>query len=125
MNTTPTDVESRLPDRLMLAGSLLAFLFGVYGFHWADESAWTALGLLFLGIAVAVALGLASPSGRRFLGFSREAVHETRRVVWPSRKETLQTTGIVFLFVLIMALFLWLTDKSLEWILYDLLLGWK
>jgi preprotein translocase SecE subunit len=101
------------------------FSWASMGFHWAEDSSWTSLGLLFLGIAVAVALGLASPSGRRFLGFSREAAHETRRVVWPSRKETLQTTGIVFLFVLIMALFLWLTDKSLEWILYDLLLGWK
>jgi preprotein translocase subunit SecE len=125
MTNTPTDVQSRLPDRLMLGGSISAFLVGVYGFHWAEESLWVGLGFLFLGIAVAVVLGLVSPSGRRFIGFSREAVHETQRVVWPSRKETLQTTGIVFLFVLIMALFLWLTDKSLEWILYDLLLGWK
>ena len=125
MTSAPTDVQSRLPDRLMLAGSLAAFLAGVYGYHWADAQVWKALGFLFVGLAVAVGLGLASPSGRRFIGFSREAAHETRRVVWPSRKETLQTTGIVFLFVLIMALFLWLADKSLEWILYDLLLGWK
>jgi preprotein translocase subunit SecE len=46
-------------------------------------------------------------------------------VVWPSRKETLQTTGIVFAFVVIMAIFLFLVDKGLEWMLYDLLLGWK
>ena len=45
--------------------------------------------------------------------------------MWPSRKETVQTTGLVFAFVVIMAVFLWLTDKSLEWVLYDLILGWK
>jgi preprotein translocase subunit SecE len=46
-------------------------------------------------------------------------------VVWPARKEAIQITAYVFGFVLIMALFLWLTDKSLEWLFYDLILGWK
>jgi len=48
-----------------------------------------------------------------------------KKVVWPSRKETMQTTGIVFAFVLVMAIVLWTTDKGLEWVLYDLILGWK
>jgi preprotein translocase subunit SecE len=52
-------------------------------------------------------------------------VVETKKVVWPSRKETVQTTGIVFAFVLVMAIVLWMTDKGLEWVLYDLVLGWK
>jgi preprotein translocase SecE subunit len=63
--------------------------------------------------------------GQRFFDFSQEAVVETKKVVWPSRKETMQTTGIVFAFVLAMAIVLWLTDKTLEWVLYDLVLGWK
>ena len=50
---------------------------------------------------------------------------EAKKVVWPTRKETVQTTGIVFAFVLVMAIMLWITDKSLEWVLYDLVLGWK
>ncbi|HNQ75433.1 MAG TPA: preprotein translocase subunit SecE, partial [Pseudothauera hydrothermalis] len=66
-----------------------------------------------------------SAPGRRFIDFAREAVVETKKVVWPSRKETVQTTGIVFAFVVVLAIFLWLTDKSLEWVLYDLILGWK
>ena len=66
----------------------------------------------------------ASP-GRRFFEFAQEAVVETKKVVWPSRKETMQTTGIVFAFVLAMAIMLWMTDKGLEWVLYDLVLGWK
>ena len=50
---------------------------------------------------------------------------ELRKVVWPTRKEALQNTGYVFAFVFTMALFLWITDKVLEWALYDLILGWK
>ncbi len=125
--STVTDVStSSLSNKLMLAGSVLAFIAGVVGYHTqGDSSALAALGSLVAGIVVALVLGLASPSGRVFMGFAREAQAEARRVHWPSRKETLQTTGIVFVFVFIMALFLWLTDKSLEWVLYDLLLGWK
>jgi preprotein translocase subunit SecE len=47
------------------------------------------------------------------------------KVVWPSRKESLQMTGYVFAFVVVMALFLWLADKTIEWLLYDLILGWR
>ena len=61
----------------------------------------------------------------RFREYLREVSYELRKVVWPSRKETMQTTGLVFAFVVVMALFLWLTDKSLEWLLYDLVLGWR
>ena len=54
-----------------------------------------------------------------------DAVRETRKVVWPARKEAMQMTAYVFAFVVVMALFLWTTDKLLEWVFYDLLLGWK
>lgn len=63
--------------------------------------------------------------GQRFFTFAREAVGETKKVVWPTRKETVQTTAMVFVFVLVMSAFLWLTDKSLEWVFYDLILGWR
>jgi preprotein translocase subunit SecE len=82
-------------------------------------------GVLAGGIVVAVVIALISQSGRRFIGFSQHAIDETRKVVWPTRKETIQTTLIVFAFVLVMAIFLWLADKVLEWALYDLILGWK
>jgi preprotein translocase subunit SecE len=59
------------------------------------------------------------------VGFGRDAVRETKKVVWPERKEALQITLYVFAFVVVMALFLWLTDKTLEWVFYDLILGWK
>jgi preprotein translocase subunit SecE len=57
--------------------------------------------------------------------FASEAVGEVKKVVWPTRKETMQTTAAVFAFVVVMAVFLWISDKTLEWVLYDLILGWK
>ena len=65
-----------------------------------------------------------SVPGRRLLAFGKESWSETKRVVWPTRRD-LDDHADVFLFVLVMALFLWLVDKSLEWVLYDLVLGWK
>ena len=59
------------------------------------------------------------------MAFSREAVAETKKVVWPTRKESFQTTAAVFAFVVLMAVFLWISDKSLEFMLYDVILGWK
>ena len=55
----------------------------------------------------------------------REAIQEVKRVVWPTKKETLQTVLIVFAFVLVVAIFLWVADKFYEWFLYSIVLGWK
>ena len=57
--------------------------------------------------------------------FIREVRQEMKKVVWPTRKETIQTTAAVFAFVFVMAVFLWVSDKTLEWVLYDIILGWK
>ena len=63
--------------------------------------------------------------GRSSVAFGRDAVREVKKVVWPERKEAMQITAYVFAFVVVMAVFLWLTDKTLEWVFYDLILGWK
>mgnify|MGYP002080065204 CR=1 FL=1 len=76
-------------------------------------------------LAAAVATFFTSESGKQLIAFGRDAVKETKKVVWPTRKEAMQMTGYVFAFVVVMALFLFLTDKTLEWVLYDLILGWK
>ena len=83
---------------------------------------WAALLVLLAG---AVATFLTSESGKSLIAYGRDSVKEVRKVVWPTRKEAMQMTGIVFAFVVLMALFLWMTDKSLEWVIYDLILGWK
>lgn len=99
---------------------------GVIGYHFFSTQP-TVVRLLMLlgGIATGLVIAWFSAPGREFIGFARESYLEARRVVWPSRKETVQTTLIVFGFVVVMALFLFVADKSLEWVMYDLLLGWR
>ena len=80
---------------------------------------------LLAGLVAAVVVFFTSESGRQLVAFGRDAWREVRKVVWPERKEAIQITAYVFGFVLIMAVFLWATDKSLEWLFYDLILGWK
>ena len=82
-------------------------------------------GVLLLGLVAAIGVFLTAESGRQLVAFGRDAWKEVKKVVWPERKEAIQITAYVFGFVLIMALFLWLTDKTLEWLFYDLILGWK
>lgn len=115
-----------MADKLKFALALALVAAGVVGFYLLSEQALVLRVLSVLaGLAAGVAVAWFSEGGRRFVEFAREAVVETKKVVWPSRKETVQTTGLVFAFVVVMAVFLWLTDKSLEWVLYDLILGWK
>jgi preprotein translocase subunit SecE len=115
-----------MADKLKVALALALVAAGVVGFYLLSEQALVLRVLSVLaGLGAAVAVASQSEPGRRFVGFARESVTETKKVVWPSRKETVQTTGMVFAFVVVMAIFLWLTDKSLEWVLYDLVLGWK
>ncbi len=82
------------------------------------------LGLL-AGLAVAVVIFLTSEAGKALVAFGQDSVREMKKVVWPARSEAIQMTLYVFGFVFVMALFLWLTDKTLEWFFYDLILGWK
>ena len=113
-------------DKLKFVLAVLSVIAGIAGFYLLASDA-TLLRVLSVlgGLVVAGVLVWTTPLGHRLASFVREAIAEARKVVWPTRKETLQTTGMVFVFVLIMALFLWLTDKTLEWVMYDLILGWK
>jgi preprotein translocase subunit SecE len=118
-------VHSKL-DVVLVTIAALAALAGVLGFSFLTEQPLLVrLGVLAGGLVAGVAIAWFSEPGKRFLAFARESYDETRRVTWPSRKETINTTGIVFGFVVIMAIFLFFVDKSLEWVLYDLLLKWK
>lgn len=113
-------------DNLKFGLALLLVVAGITGFYLLGEQAMILRVLSVLaGLAAGVSVAWFTEPGQRFLDFGREAVVETKKVVWPTRKETVQTTGIVFAFVLVMAVVLWITDKSLEWVLYDLVLGWK
>lgn len=115
-----------MADKIKFALALVLLAAGVAGFYLLSEQAMILRILAVLaGMGLAAAVAWQTESGQRFFSFAKEAATEAKKVVWPSRKETLQTTGAVFAFVVVMAVFLWLTDKSLEWVLYDLVLGWK
>lgn len=115
-----------MADKIKFALALVILAAGVAGFYLLSEQAMILRVLAVLaGLALAIAVAWKTEPGQRFFMFANEAVVEAKKVVWPSRKETMQTTGAVFAFVVVMAVFLYLTDKSLEWVLYDLVLGWK
>ena len=126
--STPTTVEtvSTGADKaklgvaaLLLVGSIVAF------YALGKQDLWLRVLALLALIAGAVGVFFTSEPGKQLIAFGRDSVREVKKVVWPTRKEAVQMTGYVFAFVFVMALFLWLTDKTLEWVLYDLVLGWR
>jgi len=127
MNNPPTvETVSTGADKAKLAGSVLLLVAAIFAFYYfGRESMWLRVGLLLGLIGAAIGLFFTSESGKQLIAFGRDSVREVKKVVWPTRKEALQMTGYVFAFVFVMALFLWLTDKTLEWVLYDLVLGWR
>jgi preprotein translocase subunit SecE len=126
MATQNVETVTSKADLVLVTLAVLAAVAGVLGFTFLTEQPTLArVGVLIGGLVIAIVIAWFSQSGKRFLAYARESYEETKRVVWPSRKETVSTTGIVFGFVVIMAIFLFLVDKSLEWILYDTLLSWR
>ena len=110
--------------KLVIAGALLAA--GIAGYYLLSEQALILRVLAVIGGAVAAAaVAWFTAPGKDFAGFARESIVEVKKVVWPTRKETVQTTAAVFAFVVVMAVYLWVSDKTLEWVLYDVILGWK
>jgi preprotein translocase subunit SecE len=126
MATSEVQTVSAVGDkmRLALAGVLVIAALVAYYMLAGSGSLAQWAGLL-VGLVASVVVFFTSESGRQLIAFGRDAVREVRKVVWPERKEAMQITAYVFAFVVVMALFLWLTDKTLEWVFYDLILGWK
>ncbi len=125
---TNTQIEtvSTGADRAKLVAAGVLLVAGVVAYYLlSKQGLWLRVLALLVLVAGAVAMFLMSETGRQLIAFGRDSVRETKKVVWPARKEAMQMTGYVFAFVIVMALFLFLTDKTLEWVLYDLVLGWK
>jgi preprotein translocase subunit SecE len=113
-------------DKAKLAGAAVLLVGAVVVFYLlGKQDLWLRVLALIALLAAAVAVFFTSESGKQLIAFGRDSVRETKKVVWPTRKEAMQMTGYVFAFVFVMALFLWITDKTLDWVLYDLVLGWK
>jgi len=126
MSNNSVQTVSTSSDKIKVALAVFAVLAGVVGFYvLAGQQTLLRAAALVGGLVVGALMLWTAEPGRNFLAFAKEAVRETKKVVWPTRKEAMQVTGVVFGFVVVMAIFLWGTDKLLEVILYDLILGWK
>ncbi|MBB5393744.1 preprotein translocase subunit SecE [Herbaspirillum chlorophenolicum] len=126
MSSQPVQTVNTSNDKIKIALAIVAVVAGVVGFFvLSDQSTPVRALALVAGLLVAIAFAWTSAQGRGFVGFAKESVRETKKVVWPTRKEAMQMTAVVFAFVLVMAIFLWGTDKLLEFLLYDVILGWK
>jgi len=110
-------------DKIKLVIAFLLVVGGIAGFYYLhDSAAVLKLASVLVGLVLATVVAWTSEPGKRFLNFGKDSVAEAKRVVWPTRKETLQTTGIVILFAIVMALFLWAVDASLM-LVVDKLMG--
>jgi preprotein translocase subunit SecE len=126
MATSEVQTVSASGEKMRLALAVALVIAALVAYSWLSPQGnlvqWAGL---LVGLAAAVAVFFTSEAGRQLIAFGRDAVREVKKVVWPERKEAMQITAYVFGFVVVMAVFLWLTDKTLEWVFYDLILGWK
>ncbi len=126
MATSEVQTVSAAGDKIRLAMAVVLVIGALVAFYMlASQGGLVQWAGLLVGLIAAAAVFLTSETGRQLIAFGRDAVREVKKVVWPERKEAMQITAYVFAFVVVMALFLWLTDKTLEWVFYDLILGWK
>ena len=126
MANQPVQAEGGLGDKVKVACAVVSILAGIFGFYFlAGKPSLTRIGVLVAGLVIGAGFAWFSSTGRNFVVFAKESIRETKKVVWPPRNDAIRVTGIVFGFVLLMAIFLWGTDKVLEFVLYNIILGWK
>jgi len=125
-NPPIVETVSTPADKAKLGAAALLVVAAVGAFYaLGRQGLWVQIAALAVLLAAAAATFFTSEPGKQLIAYGRDSVKEVRKVVWPTRKEAMQMTAYVFAFVVIMALFLWLTDMTLEWVLYKLVLGWK
>src|SRR3974377_574467 len=100
-----------MADRIKLAFSAAFVLAGLVAFYvYSTLPTWERAAMVIAGLAAAAGAAWTSQPGREFRTFTRESIDEAKKVAWPDRKESLQTTAAVFGFVVAMAIFLWVVD---------------
>ena len=125
-STSPVETVTSGADKAKLAAAAALVVGAVVVFYLlGKQDLWMRVAAMLALMIVALVAFFTSEPGKQLIAYGKDSSREVRKVVWPTRKEALQMTGYVFAFVVVMALFLWLTDKTLEWVLYDLVLGWK
>lgn len=126
MATSQVETVTTGADKAKLGAALLLAVGALVAFYLlSKQGSLVQWGALLAGLGVAVVVFLSAEPGKQLLAFARDSWREVKKVVWPTRKEAIQMTAYVFAFVVVMALFLWVTDKTIEWLFYDLILGWR
>lgn len=126
MATSQVETVNAGADKAKLGAAVLLVIGALAGFYLLSaQGPIVQWAVLLVALAAAVAVFASAEQGKQLLAFGQDAWREVKKVVWPTRREAVQMTLYVFGFVVIMALFLWLTDKTIEWLFYDLILGWR
>lgn len=126
MARTHVETAAGVVDKLKVILSSLFLVAGVVGFYvLVQQGPLVQWGALALGGILAILMFFLSSYGHDFWDYAKSSQNEVKKVVWPERKETVQTTLFVFAFVTILGIFMLLVDKGVGWILYDLILGWN
>ena len=127
MSTPNTTVEtvSTGADKAKVAIAALLVVGAIVAYYAIGGQLWQRVVAMVVLALAGVAVFFTSETGKRLIAFGRDSYREVTKVVWPTRQEAMQMTGYVFAFVVVMALFLWVTDKTIQWVLYDLILGWR
>jgi len=110
-------------DKVKLVAAAAVVLAGIAGFYYFGElSVLLRAGMVIVGVLAGASIALTSTQGQAAWDFTKGARLELRKVVWPTRRETIQGTGIVLLMVIVVGLYLWILDTVLLWVVYDLIL---
>ena len=126
MATSQVETVSAGADKAKLGAAVLLVIGALAGFYLLGaQGPIVQWAVLLVALVAAVAVFATAEQGKQLVAFGRDSWREVKKVVWPTRREAVQMTLYVFGFVVIMALFLWLTDKTIEWVFYDLILGWR
>ena len=126
MSTQSVETVGNSGDKVKIAIAVIFALAGVVGFYvLSAQSMLVRTAVLAGGLVIALICVFISGLGKDLIVFFRESWQEARKVVWPERNAALRVMAIVFGFVVIMAICLWVSDKVIEFLLYDLILGWK
>lgn len=124
MNSTVKSVEAKKPNHIFDYLAVIMIIGGISLYYTLQINIWLKWGIVAASIVVAfVIFYFVSPTGLNLHGYVKDSWRELGKVVWPPRKEAIQFTWIVFLFVVILAVFLWAIDSSLAWLFYSVILG--
>lgn len=124
MNAPVKNIEEKSSGHLFDYLALLVVIAGLVLFYVLNINIWLKWGIVVVTLAAAgILFYVVSPTGKGLHGYVHDSWRELGKVVWPTRKEAMQFSWIVLLFVLVLGLFLWLVDTALAWILYGVILG--